>query len=95
MPSPADEAVEALEREVAEAIAANVRYMRLKKGLTQKQLADDLEVGPATIRELEGARYRPGTRMLCRLAVVFGVHPRDLLVEREMDEARKPGRPTS
>jgi transcriptional regulator with XRE-family HTH domain len=59
--------------------AANVRRMRLEKGLTQDALAQGAFMDPAEIRRIESGRRDPGVRVLSRVAGGLGVKPAELL----------------
>ncbi|HEU0019838.1 MAG TPA: helix-turn-helix transcriptional regulator [Thermoleophilaceae bacterium] len=59
--------------------AANVRRLRLEKGLTQDALAQGASMDPAEVRRIESGRRDPGVRVLSRVAVGLGVEPAELL----------------
>jgi transcriptional regulator with XRE-family HTH domain len=59
--------------------AANVRRLRLEKGLTQDALAQGAAMDPAEVRRIESGRRDPGVRVLSRVAVGLGVEPAELL----------------
>lgn len=59
--------------------AANVRRLRLEKGLTQDALAQGASMDPAEIRRIESGRRDPGVRVLSRVAGGLNVEPAELL----------------
>src|SRR5215216_1504705 len=64
-------------------IAANVRRLRLDRGLSGAALARASGVARATLAELEAGRGNPTVETLYGLASVLGVTLADLLVEAE------------
>lgn len=82
--------------EVAQAIADNVRRLRVERRLTLEALADRADVSKGTVIQVEQARSNPNIATLCRLAEALGVgvaslietrtSPR-LLVRRKADAA--------
>jgi transcriptional regulator with XRE-family HTH domain len=56
-----------------------LRGLRRRRGITQKQVADEAGVSPAAIARIEKGERRPSLQMLGKLAPVFGTTPRDLL----------------
>jgi transcriptional regulator with XRE-family HTH domain len=71
-----------------------LRGLRRRRGVTQKQVADEAGVSPAAIARIEKGDRRPSLQMLGKLAPVFGTTPEDVLeaAERvaegtELDEA--------
>lgn len=91
MPEAPDE-LDAVERAVHERIAANVRYWRGQRDLTQKQLADELEINLVTLRGIEGARVHPSLSLVTRLAVALDVDIQEIFAPRSM-VLRPTGRP--
>ena len=53
--------------------AANVRRVRLEKGMTQDQVADAADMDAAEIRRFESNRRHPGVDVIARLANALGV----------------------
>jgi putative transcriptional regulator len=51
---------------------------RTKKGWTQQELADRVEVSRQTIISLESGRYNPSILLAFRLARLFKTHIEDL-----------------
>ena len=54
--------------------------MRLKKGLTQQELADRVFVSRQTIISLESGRYNPSILLAFRLSRLFEVKIEDLFI---------------
>ncbi|HHW58129.1 helix-turn-helix transcriptional regulator [Thermoanaerobacter thermohydrosulfuricus] len=68
-----------------------VREYRLKKGMTQQQLADAVHVSTRTIISLEQGKYNPSIMLAYRLAVEFGTTIEDLycLEENKKEEDKR------
>jgi len=60
-------------------LAANIRYLRKKNGISQQELAVRLEVPRTTLGDYERGRSEPGIPMLIRLAETFELSIDDLL----------------
>ena len=54
--------------------------MRLKKGLTQQELADQVFVSRQTIISLENGRYNPSILLAFRLSRLFEVKIEELFI---------------
>jgi ribosome-binding protein aMBF1 (putative translation factor) len=64
-------------------VARNVMRLRIQRGMTQQQLAQELGVRQPRIAQIESANANLQIDTLDRLAAVFGVEPARLLhVER-------------
>ena len=62
---------------------------RLKRGWTQQELADRVEVSRQTIISLERGRYNPSILLAFRMARLFGVAIEDIfLYDEEVDNGR-------
>ena len=72
-------------------IAANARYYRLRKEISQREAAAGLFVSDTTLRDIEHARSASiSTLVLARLAVFYGLESIDeLLVRRELITLRR------
>lgn len=62
-------------------IGGNIRYLRKKSGLTQKELAQAVGVNEVTIRSYEGKKYIPKTEVLYKLCQVLECNIREILGE--------------
>ena len=58
----------------------NLEAFRTRKGLTQQDLADRVEVSRQTIISLERGRYNPSILLAHRLAREFGVSIEELFI---------------
>lgn len=56
-----------------------LKHLRENKGLTQKQLAEDVGISHSTIQELENAKRTPSLQSVLRLAEHFGISVEELL----------------
>ncbi len=74
-------------------VAANVRRLRIKKGLTQEQLGELAEIEPRYVQDVERARTNFSFAVFIRIAEALGVSPAHLLRPAEMAPARS-GRPS-
>jgi transcriptional regulator with XRE-family HTH domain len=78
---------------IQEAIAANVRLHREKRGLTQLALAEAVGIEPRHVQFIEYARASPSLAILIALAEALGKTPADLLRPARRKPAARPGRP--
>jgi transcriptional regulator with XRE-family HTH domain len=63
-------------------IGANVRRLRIARGLTQEQLAELIDSDQPYVSEIEGGLINLTADILQGLAVALGVTPRELCDER-------------
>ena len=63
-------------------VAANVRRLRVERGLTQEQLAHDAEIDLTYLGGIERGRRNPTIEVLGRIALALKCHPSALLIER-------------
>jgi putative transcriptional regulator len=57
--------------------------LRSQKGLTQQELADQLEVSRQTIISLEQGRYNPSILLAFRVARLFGLSIEEIFIYEE------------
>jgi putative molybdopterin biosynthesis protein len=69
-----------------DAITSNVKQFRLKKGWSQQELAEKIDVRRQAIYDIEAGRYLPNTAIALRLARLFHCRVEDLFVERTPEE---------
>lgn len=50
----------------------NIASERVKKGMTQAELAERLHVSIATVKSWEQSRYEPKSGAICKMADLFG-----------------------
>lgn len=68
-------------------IANRIRELRIKEGLTQKQLAEKANVSYHSINSYESGRRTPSGKVLVKLETLFGVTGGYLYgIEGEMNE---------
>ena len=79
-------------QQFSEYIGANVRRLRLVRGLTQEALAEAIGLELRSFQRIEAATANPSLAVLINLADVLGVKPGALLEEAE-PIAIKRGRP--
>jgi len=63
----------------------NLRYFRLKKGMTKKALADQANVTPMAITNYESGKRKPDMETMKRLAKALDVRVSDFLATRSKD----------
>lgn len=68
-------------------VGKRIRIARQAAGLTQAQVADELEVNESSIRLYELDKRNPKPEMIERIAKVVGVAPQSLM-EHRIDSAR-------
>jgi transcriptional regulator with XRE-family HTH domain len=56
-------------------VGANVRRLRVERGLTQEQLAHDAEIDVTYLRGIEAGRRNPSIAVVGRLAAVLDCLP--------------------
>jgi len=62
-------------------VCRNIRYLRTKRRMTQKALAQCLRIEPIEVRHLESEKSLPvmDYDVLCRVCAFFGVGIQDLM----------------
>lgn len=73
-------------------VAANVRRLRVRMGLTQEQLAEAAGMSAIHLRRIEAGKADVRVTMLVKLAIALGCEPGRLLRPAAPME-RPPGRP--
>ena len=81
-----------LPRSVSESLSANLRRLRVKRGLTQEATAKAAALDLSYFLRIERCKANPSLRILCSLANTLGVEPARLL-RKAKPIARRPGRP--
>ena len=71
------------------AISSNIRLYRKKAGLTQTQLAEELEISLATLRRWECGETTPTGAKISELANRLGVEPVDLVANDPNENKNK------
>lgn len=69
-------------------LAKRIKLLRKQKGLTQKQLADLLDISASTVAMYETGRREPDTQTLNKFAELFGVSV-DYLLGREKTDMER------
>ena len=62
-----------MKKEVPTLLSNHIREYRMKKQLTQQQLADLVKVSSRTIISLEKGQYNPSVLLAHELAKIFGL----------------------
>lgn len=70
-------------------LANNIVYYRLKKGLSQEELAELLETTPVYLSSLENAKRNIRLDYIEHIANILEVNIKDLFIERETVEKKK------
>jgi transcriptional regulator with XRE-family HTH domain len=58
---------------------SNVRRLRKERGLSQEALADEVELAPTYVGQIERGLRNPTLDVVERFAEVFGVNPLEML----------------
>ena len=64
-------------------LAEQIASLRMKAGMTQRELAQKLHIGPSAIGMYEQGRREPSVETLIQIADIFGVSLDYLMVGRE------------
>ncbi len=72
-------------------LSTRIKFYREKKNITQKELAEIVNVRRETIVNLENGKYNPSLKLGMEIAKVFGVMVEDVfeLLEDESDVSLK------
>ena len=72
-------------------LSTRIKFYREKKNITQKELAEIVNVRRETIVNLENGKYNPSLKLGMEIAKVFGVLVEDVfeLLEDESDVSLK------
>ncbi len=70
-------------------LANNIVYYRLKKGLSQEELAELLETTPVYLSSLENAKRNIRLDYIEHIANILEVNIKELFTEREIIEKKK------
>ena len=70
-------------------LANNIKYYRLKKGLSQEDLAELLETTPVYLSSLENAKRNIRLDYIEHIAEILEVSVKDLFTERKIIENKK------
>ena len=62
-------------------VGANIRKLRVRRKLSQEQLAHDAEIDLTYLGGIERGKRNPSLLVLVRIADQLGVHPTKLLAE--------------
>ncbi|MCC6787806.1 MAG: helix-turn-helix transcriptional regulator [Hyphomonadaceae bacterium] len=62
-------------------VGANIRKLRVRRKLSQEQLAHDSEIDLTYLGGIERGKRNPSLLVLVRIADQLGVHPSRLLAE--------------
>ena len=70
-------------------LANNIKYYRLKKGLSQEELAELLETTPVYLSSLENAKRNIRLDYIEHIANILKLNIKELFIERENVEKKK------
>lgn len=70
-------------------LGEQIKYYRKKAGLTQKELAELLDVAPNTIQQYELGKRQPRLEMINRIAGALGIGVRRLYPDFTMEAWKK------
>ena len=63
----------------------NLKYYRLKKNMSKKELADSLGVSAMAISNYESGKRTPDIEMITKLAEILGIKITDFMATRNSD----------
>lgn len=72
-----------LGKDECDPLGERMRRLRERMGLTQKELAESVEVSHALVGQIENGRLTPSVATLSKLATALGVSPCYFLIEEE------------
>jgi transcriptional regulator with XRE-family HTH domain len=81
------------DRQLLESFAANVRRLRLRRGLTQEQLAEMTDLTPRYVQRLEQAGADPSLSVFAGLIRALKTRPSNLMKPAKPFK-RRAGRPS-
>jgi len=58
----------------------SLKTLRVKKGVTQQELADSLSVSRQTIIAIESGRFNPSTKLALKMSAFLGCTIHDIFV---------------
>ncbi|MBN6204998.1 helix-turn-helix transcriptional regulator [Ralstonia pickettii] len=64
----------------------HIREIRLKKGITQVKMAEDLQVTRQTINAIEKNKYNPSLELALKLIAYFDVPIDEIFILKEDDK---------
>lgn len=67
-------------------IGYHIKRLRLKRGLTQREMAEHLRVSAQAVSKWEAGLNYPDITLLCPIADLFGVTLDELFTRRETDQ---------
>jgi transcriptional regulator with XRE-family HTH domain len=73
--------------DVVQLLGKNVRHYRKLRGMTQEQLALEVEMERSYVSDLERGVRNPSVKALGRLAEALGIEPHLLLTNEQESEA--------
>lgn len=71
-------------------LANNIKYYRLKKGLSQEELAELLETTPVYLSSLENAKRNIRLDYIEYIANTLEINIKDLFIERKTVNKKRP-----
>jgi len=66
-----------------------LKELRLKRDWTLRDLADKLQVAPSAVMRWENCTRKPHLKMISRIAKLFVINPKKLLVEVQTAEGEE------
>ncbi len=67
-----------MEQDIKVLLGKKIKEYRKRKGLTQEQLAEAIDVDTVTVSKIETGKNYPTSANLIKIANVLAVHPKDL-----------------
>lgn len=64
----------------------HIREIRLKRGISQIKMAEDLQVTRQTINAIEKQKYNPSLELALKIVAYFGLPIEEIFILEEDDE---------
>jgi transcriptional regulator with XRE-family HTH domain len=77
-------------KKIASPLGQNIRLLRKQKGLTQVELAKNLDCSQAVITAYESGKKKPAVDTLSRLADVLGVTTDQIIGKKNVPQQKNP-----
>ena len=67
-----------MKQDIKVLLGKKIKEYRKRKGLTQEQLAEAIEIDTVTVSKIETGKNYPTSTNLTKIADILSVHPKDL-----------------
>lgn len=70
-------------------IGCRIKHIRMKKGFTQEQLAEKIDINPKYLSSIERGKENPTLNMLIKLSESLDVNLNDIFYQFEIEDPAK------